>query len=82
MGTFGLETVHVGDVADGIDLSIGCRVRVGAAHGDCLVLGTGVFQLSLLLVLLAIASLHAVSRTKTGYTLSYALRQLPLAILT
>lgn len=62
MGTFRLETIHIGDVVDSVDLSIGCCVRVGAAHNDCLVVGTGVIQMSLLLVALAITSLHSVNR--------------------
>lgn len=62
MGTFRLETIHIGDVVDSVDLSIGCCVRVGAAHHDCLVVGTGIIQMSLFLMALAITSLHSVNR--------------------
>jgi len=58
MGTLGLESVLVGDVVDGVGDTIIGHEGVGAADHDGLLLGAHVLQLTLLLVLLAIAGLQ------------------------
>lgn len=60
MGTLGLEAILIGDVVDGVDLSVIGGEGVRAAHSDSLVLGTGVLQGTLFVVPLAITGLPAV----------------------
>jgi len=57
MGTLGLESVLVSDVVDRVGLAIIGHEGVGSADHDGLLFGADVLELTLLLVLLAVAGL-------------------------
>lgn len=60
MGTLGLVTILIGDVVDGVHLSVIGGEGERATHSDSLVLRAGVLQGTLLVVPLAITGLPAV----------------------
>jgi len=60
MGTLGLESVLIGDVVDSVGDTIIAQEGERSTDGDGLILGSGVYQMTRLLLLRSIAGLHTV----------------------